>query len=256
MPADLPAILAVADARGIPVVEDAACAIGSKVEVDGRWESIGKPHGRIACFSFHPRKVITTGDGGMLTTNDSDLDARFRLLRQHAMSVPDTVRHASSEVIFEGYPELGYNYRMTDIQAAIGIRQLQRLPALVRERRTLASAYTEQLEELPVSAPREPRWARSNWQSYCVLCPDVSQKALMQAMQDRGVATRRAVMCSHREVAYATPSVCRLPVEGLPVSEYVQDHGLLLPLYPGMGHGIVGTVVRTLAEAVKICTGP
>ncbi len=120
MPCDLGAILAIARERSIPVIEDAACAIGSEVRWNGRWEKIGKPQGDVACFSFHPRKVISTGDGGMITTRHSDWDRQFRLLRQHAMSVPDTVRHGSAEVIFESYPVLGYNYRMTDIQAAVG----------------------------------------------------------------------------------------------------------------------------------------
>ena len=90
---------------------------------------IGKPHGDAACFSFHPRKLVSTGDGGMITTKP-DWDKQFRLWRQHAMSVPDTVRHSSNEVIFETYPELGFNYRMTDIQAAVGREQLKKLPAL------------------------------------------------------------------------------------------------------------------------------
>src|SRR5262249_37561921 len=118
MPCDLAAILPIARRRGVPVVEDAACAIGRELRMGDRWERIGRPHGDIACFSFHPRKVVSTGDGGMITTTNAEWDAACRLLRQHGMSVPDTVRHGSSSVIFESYPILGYNYRMTDIQAA------------------------------------------------------------------------------------------------------------------------------------------
>src|SRR5262249_10765073 len=119
LPCDMAGILAVAGRHGLPVVEDAACAIGSELRVGGRWERIGRPHGTVACFSFHPRKVITTGDGGMLTTRDPELDRKFRLLRQHAMSVSDRVRHAATTVIFEEYPDVGFNYRMTDIQAPV-----------------------------------------------------------------------------------------------------------------------------------------
>ena len=104
LPCDMEAILESPARHGLPVVEDAACAIGSEVRFDGRWERIGRPHGTVACFSFHPRKIITTGDGGMLTTSDAELDRQFRLLRQHAMSVPDTVRHAAKTVVFEEYP--------------------------------------------------------------------------------------------------------------------------------------------------------
>src|SRR5581483_8779000 len=145
LPCDMPAVLAVAEKHGLPVVEDAACAIGSEIRVNGRWDRVGRPHGTIACFSFHPRKIVTTGDGGMLTTRDPAIDAKFRLLRQHAMSVPDTVRHGSKSVIFEEYPEVGFNYRMTDIQAAVGRVQLGRLPEILARRRELAGVYAEAL---------------------------------------------------------------------------------------------------------------
>src|SRR5207237_1468956 len=177
--------------HGIALVEDAAPAAGSEIRIDGRWEPIGRPRGAAACFSFHPRKVITTGDGGMLTTNDAELDRRFRLLRQHGMSVPDTVRHDSPEVIFEDYPVLGFNYRMTDIQAAIGRKQLERLPELVKRRRALADRYLELLGNIEgLELPFEPEWARSNWQSYCVrLPPQLNQKAVMQILLDEVVST-------------------------------------------------------------------
>jgi dTDP-4-amino-4,6-dideoxygalactose transaminase len=133
------------------VIEDAACAIGSELLWDGHWERVGKPHADIACFSFHPRKLLSTGDGGMLTTRDQKLDATFRLLRQHGMTVPDTVRHASSQVVFEEYSVPAYNYRMTDIQAAIGREQLKRLPAIVERRRTLAPRMPSISAVFPVS---------------------------------------------------------------------------------------------------------
>src|SRR5262249_55932611 len=142
LPCDLPAILEVAGRHGLPVIEDAACAIGSEMRIGNQWERVGRPHGTVACFSLHPRKVHTPADGGMLTTNDPALDARFRLLRQHAMSVPDTVRHAAKSVVFEEYPEVGFNYRMTDIQAAVGRVQLRRLPELLDERVKLGHWYT------------------------------------------------------------------------------------------------------------------
>ena len=135
MPSDLATLVMVAKRYGIPLIEDAACAVGSEICINGRWEPIGRPHGDIACFSFHPRKVISTGDGGMLTTSNPDFDRAFRLLRQHGMSIADTVRHGSQQVVFEEYLTIGYNYRMTDIQAAIGRKQLERLPHLVSRRR-------------------------------------------------------------------------------------------------------------------------
>jgi dTDP-4-amino-4,6-dideoxygalactose transaminase len=233
MPCDMPAITAVARRHGLPVIEDAACAIGSEIRWNGAWEKIGRPHGDIACFSFHPRKLITTGDGGMLTTSNTGFDRQFRLWRQHGMSLPDTVRHSSTQVVFESYAELGYNYRMTDIQAAVGREQLKRLEAIVARRRYLAQRYTDGLGGMGLGLPPEPDWARTNWQSYCVRLPEgCSQRTVMQALLDKGIATRRAVMCAHREPAY--PAGSWSAPGGLAESERAQDSALTLPLYHQM----------------------
>lgn len=232
MPCDLAALSALAARHGVVLIEDAACAVGSEIRVNGGWERIGKPRGLIACFSFHPRKVITTGEGGMLTTANAALDRKFRLLRQHGMSVPDTVRHGSPQVIFEDYLMVGFNYRMTDIQAAIGRKQLDRLPELVSRRRAVAARYTELLGNFEgLRLPAEPDWARSNWQSYCVRLPDrLDQRTVMQNLLDRGIATRRGIMCSHREALY---DGAKQPHD-LRQSELAQDHAILLPLYAQM----------------------
>ena len=205
MPCDVPSLLGIANRHRIALIEDAACAVGSEIRIKRQWEPIGRPRGEIACFSFHPRKVITTGDGGMMTTANPEFDRKFRLWRQHGMSVPATVRHCSPQVVFEDYLVIGYNYRMTDIQAAIGRKQLERLPQLVSRRRLLAKRYAELLRNIDgLGLPFEPEWARSNWQSYCVRLPDrVDQKVVMQRLLDQGIATRRGVMCSHREPCYS-----------------------------------------------------
>ena len=223
---------AVASRHDIALIEDAACAAGSQIRLNGQWEPIGKPHGQIACFSFHPRKVITTGEGGMLTTSNPEFDHKFRLCRQHGMSVPDTVRHGSQQVIFEDYLVVGFNYRMTDIQAAVGRKQLERLPELVSRRRALAARYAELLGDIEgLGLPVEPDWARSNWQSYCVRLPDrVDQKAVMQSLLDQGIATRRGIMCSHREAPYSGDK----QRHDLRQSELAQDHSILLPIYAQM----------------------
>ena len=250
LPCNLPAILSVARPLGLAVVEDAACAIGSEIRCNGEWERIGKPHADVACFSFHPRKVMSTGDGGMLTTANPAWDKRFRLLRQHAMSVPDTVRHGAARVIVEAYPELGFNYRMTDIQAAVGREQLRRLPEIVRRRRALAQRYGELLAAIPgLGLPQEPDWARTNWQSYCVRLPQgVDQREVMQHLLDAGVASRRGIMCSHREPAYSS-SPPRFP---LTHSEAAQDHCLILPLYIQMMAEHQEQVARALAESCVV----
>lgn len=249
MPCNLQAITAVASAHRLPVIEDAACGIGSEINWQGNWERIGKPHGDIACFSFHPRKIMNTGDGGMITTANAEWDAKFRLLRQHGMSVPDTVRHGSAQVIFESYPIVGYNYRMTDIQAAVGREQLKRVPEVVAGRRALADRYSALFSDNSgIKPPVEPEYARSNWQSYCVRLPDgVDQKAVMQSMLDAGIATRRGIMCIHREASYAEAAQTALPR-----SEAAQDHCIILPLYPQMTHAEQDLVAVTLKQSCVV----
>lgn len=234
IPCDIGRIIEISRDNGLPVVEDAACAIGSEISLDGgkMWERIGKPHGNIACFSFHPRKVLTTGDGGMITTNNPAFDARFRLLRQHGMSVQDTVRHGSKKVIFEDYLTTGFNYRMTDIQAAVGIEQLKKLPSIVSERRRLARYYSKRIGKISWLKPQvEDAWFKTNWQSYPVLILDKGPKNQMEIMQvllDNGIASRRGIMNAHQEQAYSKAAYA------LPQSEAARDRVILLPLYPGM----------------------
>ena len=254
MPCDLRRLVDIAKRHRLPLIEDAACAvgseIGSEIQWNDAWEKIGMPHGDVACFSFHPRKVMSTGDGGMLTTRHASWDRQFRLLRQHAMSVPDTVRHQSNQVIFESYPTVGFNYRMTDIQAAVGREQLKRLPGIVAQRRALAVAYRRLLCEVEcIVLPHEPPWARSNWQSFCVRLPaDVDQREVMQQMLDSGVGTRRAIMCIHREPAYAD----MFAHAALPRSEAAQDRCILLPLYPDMTLDEQRQVVTALQQACNV----
>ncbi len=254
MPCDLEKVVAIGKKHSIPIVEDAACASGSEILWQGNWEKIGKPHGDVACFSFHPRKLLTTGDGGMLTTANAEYDAKFRLWRQHGMSVTDAVRHGSKQVIFESYPELGYNYRMTDMQAAIGRIQLERLPELIAARRRLAELYRQGLETVPgVEPPSEPSWARTNWQSYCVRLTDdgLDQLEVMQRLLDRGVSTRRGIMNSHREPAYADAATHRL-AGSLANSEAAQERCIILPLFAQMTEGDVATVIDELREACRL----
>jgi perosamine synthetase len=265
MPCNLKAILEIAHSHNLPVIEDAACAIGSEILWDGKWEKIGKPHGDITCFSFHPRKVISTGDGGMLTTKNPEWDKQFRLWRQHGMSVPDTVRHGAKQVIFESYPMLGYNYRMTDIQAAVGREQLKRLPEIIERRRYLAQRYQELLADVPgLKLPTEPTWVRTNWQSYCVrLSLQCDQLQVMQTMLDAGVSTRRGIMCAHREPAYSREAWscginqknCNCEVgkcDRLPESEQAQDTTILLPLFHQMTEEEQDYVVKVLQIACHI----
>jgi perosamine synthetase len=247
MPCDLSRIVPMAEKHSLPLIEDAACAIGSEILWNDQWERIGKPQGDVACFSFHPRKILSTGDGGMITTKHKDWDARLRLLRQHGMAIPDTVRHASNSVIFESYPEIGFNYRMTDIQAAVGREQLKRLPELLGRRREIAAGYRALLGDFSeIRLPVEPEWARSNWQSYCVRLPkESSQVQVMQTLLDQGIATRRGIMCSHREPAYQTQAWRSAGT--LSESEHAQEECILLPLY----HQLTGEEQQFIASSLR-----
>ncbi len=246
LPCDIAAIVEIGRRRGLPVVEDAACAIGSEILVDREWQRIGRPHGDVACFSFHPRKVMSTGDGGMLTTRDPDLDGRFKLLRQHGMSVNDRVRHSANQVIFEEHSVIGFNYRMTDIQAAVGRVQLGRMPDTVARRRDIAARYSAAFSAVDgIEPPHEPDWARSNYQSYAIRIPDTAdQREFMQGLLDAGVSSRRGIMNAHREVPYAGD-------HHLPVSEWAQDRHIVLPLYPTMDDADIEHVIDVVVLAAR-----
>jgi perosamine synthetase len=250
LPCDMEAILTVANRHGLPVVEDAACSIGSEIRMGEKWERIGWPLGTVACFSFHPRKIVTTGDGGMLTTGDPALDARFRLLRQHAMSVPDTVRHAAKSVIFEEYPEVGFNYRMTDIQAAVGTIQLRRLPGILARRIKLAEHYTRTLDEIPgLIPPHAPAYVRPNYQAYPVRVTrdyPLSRDELMYHLLAKKISTRRGIMNAHQEAPYAGAGAYSLPA-----SEAARAQVLLLPLFQSMTDDDQQYVIEQLAAPIR-----
>ncbi len=250
MPCNMAQVLAIANKRNLPVVEDAACAIGSQIEIGEAWERIGKPHGLVACFSFHPRKVITTGDGGMLTTADPKLAQKFKLLRQHAMSVSDVARHSSRRIVFEEYPEVGFNYRMTDIQAAIGRVQLGRLPDLLVRRVEIGSFYAEALRKIPgLIPPHVPEYARPNYQSYPVRVTrefPLTRDELMQALLDRGISSRRGIMNAHQEQPYMYYDSGRLTG-----SQKARDKVILLPLFSTMTADEQRQVIDALVQLSK-----
>lgn len=247
LPADIAGAQALAERHGLKIVEDAACAIGSSY----RGAPIGS-HGELVCFSFHPRKLITTGDGGMVLTSSAEHAERLRLLRQHGMSVNDRVRNAATTVVREQYLEVAWNYRLTDIQAAMGIEQLRRLRAMVTRRQELAARYDRALDghEL-VRAPARPEGTDWNVQTYAVRLDgwDAERRdAVMQHLLDAGVASRPGVMTAHREPAYAGPDGA--PQVSLPVSEQASDSSLVLPLFTQMTEEQLDTCVRELLAAV------
>jgi perosamine synthetase len=227
LPADMDPITALAQRHGLVVVEDAACAIGATYK--------GRPIGSLGaptCFSLHPRKVITTGEGGMITLQDPALAARMRRLRQHGMDLSDLARHNAQDIVFEGYPERGWNCRMTDMQAALGLCQMEVLEEILEARTRVAQRYNAAIAQLPgLQPPFEPDYAVRTWQSYCVRVDDdapVDRTELMRRLLADGIPTRRGVMAIHHEASY--PDVRA----ALPHTDAAAENVLMLPLFPDL----------------------
>jgi dTDP-4-amino-4,6-dideoxygalactose transaminase len=240
LPADMDAFAVLAERHGLALVEDAACAIGASHR--------GRPIGSLgtACFSFHPRKVITCGEGGMIALRDREMAERLRRLRQHAMDQSALARHEARDVVIEHYPERGWNARMTDLQAAVGLCQLGVLDTVLAERRRLAERYSAALAEIPwIGVPTEPEYAERTWQSYPIrIAPEAPLEAeeLMRLLLHDGVATRRGVMAIHLEGAYADEAV------RLPHTEAAAREVVLLPLFPGLADDAQDYVVDRISQ--------
>lgn len=245
MPADLDDIRSVCDPRGIVVIEDAAGAAGSRYH--GRPVGVGAD---IATWSFHPRKLIVTGEGGMLTTGNSQWAARARRLREHAMSTSAAERAASVIAPPEHYDEIGYNYRMTDIQAAIGLVQLRKLPLMVARRREIVARYASELSRIPGLRPVvDPEYGQSNFQTYWVELEEdfpLDREQLMSALADADVSARRGVMAAHRQPAHALSGAT------LPITERLTDNSVILPVYHELTEEDLARVVEVLERASRL----
>jgi dTDP-4-amino-4,6-dideoxygalactose transaminase len=242
IPADAPAIRALCEPRGIVVVEDAACAVGSRY--------LGRHVGAdaaIATWSFHPRKLITTGEGGMITTGNPQWADRARRLREHAMSVSAAERHLSVLPPAEEYLELGFNYRMTDMQAAVGIVQLGRVDAIVHRRREIADTYHRAFSGVDgLRAVADPPGAESNFQSFWIeVAPPfpLDREGLLAHLASRDISARRGIMAAHRQPAYKGH-----PSGPLPVTERLTDTTLILPVYHQMSVDEQSRVVAAVCE--------
>ena len=243
LPADLHSILEIARRHGLKVVEDAAPSLGAMIE-DRFVGSISD----FTCFSFDARKILTTGEGGVITTNDGDAAERLRKLRAHSASVPMLARHTISSVVLETYDELGFNYKLTDFQAAIGVVQMDRVEEFIAARRRLARRYNERLggtEGLEI--PYEPVGYRHVYQSYCVrLTGPQTQLDIMKAMAKRDLATRR-VIAIHKEPAY----VAEYGHLSLPHSEAAATRTLLLPMFAGLKDSELEEVASGLIASLR-----
>ena len=240
---DIGAINEIAKRHGADVIEDAAPAIGATY----RGRRVGS-NAHQTVFSFHPRKVITTGEGGMILTDDDALADRARKLRAHGMSVSDLDRHKADRPIIEEYQDLGFNYRMTDIQASIGLVQVRRLDELLGIRVAKATRYNAELAKIKgLEVPYTPPYATHTYQSYCVrLTKDarLEREELMSRLLKRGIATRRGVMASHLEKVYRD----RVGKVSLPVTEEAARMTMLIPLFASMTDDEQTYVIDALRE--------
>ncbi len=242
VPFDTAALRKATAGWAVGLVEDAACAAGST--------AYGQPVGAgasVAAWSFHPRKLITTGEGGMVTVDDAAWSVRLCRLREHGMNVSAAERHTSTQPVIEAYLETAYNYRMTDIQAAVGLVQLGRLAGLVTQRRTMAARYQQLLAGIDGLTPvRDPAYGQSNYQSFWVLLDPAygaSRDHVLTELAARGVSARRGIMAAHLEPAYAdvTP-------DPLPVTERLTRDSLILPLHHALTEDDQDYIVGILRE--------
>ena len=246
VPADLDAMRALCDPRGITVVEDAACAAGAT------YRGQAGAGASLAAFSFHPRKLLTTGEGGMIISPDPDVAARLRRLREHGMNVSAAARHAERQPVIERYLEVGYNYRMTDVQAAIGLVQLRRLGDIVARRRQLAQRYQRLLGQIPgLRMIADPGYGSTNFQSFWVALPaefPVTRNELLQRLASAGISARRGIMAAHLEPAYAGYR----GAADLPVTERLSSASVILPLFHQLTRDEQDQVISAMFDAAGL----
>ena len=249
--AEMDEVMAIARRHGLAVVEDAACAIGTTYE--------GVPVGAIGdlgCFSFHPRKIVTTGEGGMVTTNDEELARKVHVLRNHGSTgPPDPAVEAHGPWTMPTFDALGFNLRFSDIQAAVGLAQLTKLDGLLAERRALAHAYNDLLAgvdgvQTPTAGPVEGH----NYQSYVIRLTDADRalrNRVMEAMAADEIETRPGTHAVHRQGFYREKY--GIAAEDFPRAARCEDTTITLPLFPGMRRDeqerVVGVLAGTLAGA-------
>ncbi len=232
----------------IPVIEDAACAFGSEIEIDGAWEPIGRPHGEFACFSFHPRKLLVSGEGGMITGRTSESERFLKQVRQHGMSRSAYDRsNATQRYERETYQEFGLNHRMSDLNAALAREQLKKIPAFVAERRRRVAIYQEELKNYhALWVDHEPKGVKTNWQSFSIqLETQAKAESLQTELLEKRIATRPGVMCAHLEPVMKGRFE---QIGDLNHSVHRSQTSLILPLFHSMTDQQQGRVIEVIQD--------
>jgi dTDP-4-amino-4,6-dideoxygalactose transaminase len=246
LPARIDAFEKLAREHGLKLIEDAATAFGARFQ--GAY--LGA-RGNPTCFSFHPRKMITTGEGGILLLASERQAERARALRSTGASISDLVRHQARGMLQQVYHEAGFNYRMTDIQAAIGLVQLSRLAKMLKLRAEQARFYDEHLGSLDeLCCPLVPEGSTHCYSSYCIqLRPGArrSRDEILEGLADRGISCRRGIPPLYKEPFFRE----RFPDLHLPVSEEVARTTLFLPIFPGLTREQQVRVVAALKELLR-----
>jgi UDP-4-amino-4,6-dideoxy-N-acetyl-beta-L-altrosamine transaminase len=246
---DMLAIGKLAAAYGFRVLEDASHAVGAEY----RSVKVGAcPYSDIAVFSFHPVKILTTGEGGMLMTNDDELARKLRLLRTHGITRdPSEMQGESEGPWYYQQVELGYNYRMTDIQAALGASQMQRLHEFLARRRALARRYDALLKGLPLATPHEDPAGRSSWHLYVIQLDletlGISRRTVFERMRAAGVLVNVHYIPVHLQPYYRGLGFRK---GGFPASERFYERAISLPLYFGLSDAEQDRVVAVLGESL------
>jgi dTDP-4-amino-4,6-dideoxygalactose transaminase len=237
-----------ASRRGLAVIEDAACAVGTTYR--------GRPVGAIGdlgCFSFHPRKVITTGEGGMITTKNDELARRVRNLRNHGSTGPAPGADASRPYTMSTFDELGFNLRLSDIQASVGIAQMAKLDGLLSERRRRALRYHYLLQGASgLVLPQEPPWGGHTYQSYVVRVAvggRPRRDRIMDELATAGIQTRPGTHAVHRLGYYRSKYGLRR--DDFPVAADCEDTTITLPIFPGMTDAQQDEVAQRLKAALS-----
>ena len=245
---DMRRIHALSQKFGFAIVEDASHAVGA--DYGGQPVGDGR-YADITVFSFHPVKIITTGEGGMALTNDAGLAARMARLRSHGITRdPDLMGEMAQGPWSYAQLELGFNYRMSDIQAALGVSQLTRLDAMLDRRRSLAARYDRLLADLPVTRPWQDPQTNSSWHLYVVgLPPELDRRKVFEAMQAQGVGVQLHYIPVHTQPYYQALGVRR---GDYPATESYSARSFSLPIFPDLTEAEQDHVVETLRRVLDV----